>query len=244
MPLPNRAVLAYLATALYGFLAAIHVPLPQTFTQASLTTALLLVIAAVTTVVRVRRTGAPEADAKAWWQSKTIWSAVVAAAIAVLTLFDDTKSIDAGTVVAVVMTVFGLVNAWLYPTVAAPIVLPKAADTPPPVLLLVGLAGAAALLSPLAGCASGSSVKLDVDRAFVVAELGFQSVQQTALAGVRSGTITGAEKERVIGLVEQAQQAEDSAIAARRLADTAAEAAALSRLAALVADIHPTVEGN
>jgi uncharacterized membrane protein len=117
----HRAVLGYLVAALFGLFATVHVVLPTSFTQPAFLATLILVIAAVTTIVRVRRDGAPEADAKAWWQSKTIWTSVVGALFSILSLFGVSPTFDAGSVVAAVLTVFGLVNAYLYPTVAQPI---------------------------------------------------------------------------------------------------------------------------
>jgi hypothetical protein len=233
-----RAVAAYLATAIFGVLAWFHLALPASLTQPKLVAAIVLVAAAVSTVVRVKRGGPPEADAKAWWQSKTIWSAVVAAGVAVLALFDAAPSVDANSIVAIVLTVFGLLNAYLYPTVAQPIASVSVGGSPPPALLAIGLVAGALFLS-LPGCASTSAVRLDVDRAFVVAELGFQSAQETALAGVQSGAVTGDARARTIDLIEQGQRYEDDAVAARHLANYAGEAAALTKLASIVAAIHP-----
>lgn len=70
-----------------------------------------------------------------------------------------------------------------------------------------------ALAVPLAGCVTPGTVQLDAHKALVTAQISFKTVQQIALAGIRSGTITGATKERVISLIVEGQKYENAAYA-------------------------------
>jgi len=73
--------------------------------------------------------------------------------------------------------------------------------------------------APLAttGCVTptAGNVQLRADQAFLTAQIAFKSLQQIALAGVKSGAISGATKARVIALVNEGQRYENEAYATR-----------------------------
>lgn len=84
--LSSRIVVTQLVAILFAALAALKIALPATLTQSGAVAAILLTVAAVTAVLRFRQAGAP-AEAKPWWQSRTLWAQIVAAGFAVLVLF-------------------------------------------------------------------------------------------------------------------------------------------------------------
>lgn len=83
-----------------------------------------------------------------------------------------------------------------------------------------------------------SQIRLDADKALVVAQTALLSAQQTALAGIRSGAITGERKNRIIDLLADAKQYETTAYDALSTGksdggDVAALYAVLAQLSAL-----------
>ena len=102
-----------LSSAIFAALAAFHVVLPPQVDQPRIVATLMLVLAAVSAIVRFRR-GELEVGVKTWWESKTIWTAIVGAGVAVLALF-GLPALDQGSAVATVMFLVSLYNAWLHP---------------------------------------------------------------------------------------------------------------------------------
>lgn len=116
----NRGVIIHLVATLFALCAAFGVVLPSTFEQPAVVATLMLVIAAGTAIVRFGRPPFP-GDAKAWWQSKTIWTSIIAALFAFLALFGIVPELDQGSLLATIMAVVGIFNAFLHPTVTRPI---------------------------------------------------------------------------------------------------------------------------
>ena len=115
----SRNVLTQIVGIVFALLAALHVALPAPIDQASVVAAGMLIMAAVSAVTRFGRAGDPESDAKAWWQSRTIWTAIVAAGVATAVIVAAIASINLGAVdqegiVAAIMIVVGVVNVWLH----------------------------------------------------------------------------------------------------------------------------------
>jgi len=100
----------------------------------------------------------------------------------------------------------------------------------------LSLAAAWALLA-LAGCATTGTVRLDADKAFLTAQIGFESLQQAALAGIQSGAISGDAKARVIALNDKGVRLEAEGYAARQAANAAAEGDAAIGLTTIVSQI-------
>ena len=122
----SRNVLTQIVGIFFALLAAFHVALPASIDQASVVAAGMLVMAAVSAVTRFDRAGDPESDAKAWWQSRTIWTAIVAAGVATVVIVAAIAGINLGAVeqegiVAAIMIVVGVVNVWLHRRSASPI---------------------------------------------------------------------------------------------------------------------------
>lgn len=152
--IPSRAVVSYLASALFALLAALHVILPPSFTEPGLVAAVMLAFSAMAAVLRFAHPGDAGADAKEWWQSKSIWTAIVSAGFAIVTLFGAAPAIDQGDLVAFVLLASSLAQAILHPGIAKPIA--PIADAPGAMSFFVGglaLAGVLACTT-LTGCAT------------------------------------------------------------------------------------------
>lgn len=84
--LKNRAAMAQLIGLAFALLAAIGIALPARYTPESVLGTAMLVVGAVTIVLRYLHGGSPEADGKPWWQSRTIIASIVSALFGVLAL--------------------------------------------------------------------------------------------------------------------------------------------------------------
>lgn len=112
--LKNRPFIAQMIGLAFALLAAIGVALPDRFTPESVIGVAMLIVGAVTIVLRYRHGGTPEGDGKLWWQSRTIWVSVLSALFGVLALagvklpagFDQDATLN---LVMVVLTVLGAV---------------------------------------------------------------------------------------------------------------------------------------
>jgi len=82
----SKLTIAPIVGVLFAAAAFFHVGLPDTMTQPAVVAAVLLASAAITAVMRAMH-GDPLADAKNWYQSKVLWTQVVAAIFAILALF-------------------------------------------------------------------------------------------------------------------------------------------------------------
>lgn len=91
------------------------------------------------------------------------------------------------------------------------------------------LVAAAVCVMPMAGCATAT---LNADKSFVATQASFLTLQQVALAGIKSGTITGATKNRVIDLIVEGQRYENLAYQTRSLAALAGLTSVINRLTA------------
>jgi hypothetical protein len=125
--LPSRPVIAYLVAALFAVFAALHIVLPSSMTQESVVGAVMLVLAVATAIVRFGRPGQPGVDAKTWWQSKTIWLQLIAAAAGVLAIFHVVLPVDQGQLAGAILLIISLVNALLHRGVTQPIASAPAA---------------------------------------------------------------------------------------------------------------------
>lgn len=151
--LPSRAVVSYLVSALFALLAALHIVLPASFSEPSFVAAVMLGLAAVSAVVRFMRAGDAGADAKNWYQSRTIWTAIVSAVFAGAALFGAVPDIDQGNVVAFVLLAVSLVQAVLHPTVTKPIASVGGSTTGALSFMIGGTAVALACSTLITGCA-------------------------------------------------------------------------------------------
>lgn len=119
--LTNKTMLAQLIALVFAVLAAFHVVLPTSIDQPAIVGIAMLVLTAVTGVLRFGVAGSP-ADAKEWWQSKTIWTQIVAALFAVLGILGVVpKGLDQASAIAGVMIVVALVNVVLHKTTSTAI---------------------------------------------------------------------------------------------------------------------------
>lgn len=93
----------------------------------------------------------------------------------------------------------------------------------------------AAPLAATTGCTTltAGNVQLRTDQAFLTAQIAFKTMQQIALAGVKSGAISGAMKTRVIALVNEGQRYENEAYATRSAASLAGLAGTVKALSDL-----------
>lgn len=107
----SRTVLAQIAAILFALLAHLGVVLPATMNPTALVSAVLLILTAATAIARFHI--GDDGDAKAWWQSKVIWTNVVGAAVAVLALFGAGSSLDPAGLVETIMIVVAVLNVWL-----------------------------------------------------------------------------------------------------------------------------------
>ncbi len=120
--LASRTVQAQLLAVLFVFAHAAGLHLPMGVDEVAFTGTGLLVLAAVTAAMRFGHDGAGMADAKAWYLSKTIWTQIIAAAFAVLTMVGAVPvALDQASVTGAVMTVVALVNIALRRTRTVPI---------------------------------------------------------------------------------------------------------------------------
>ena len=108
----NKLFVTSLAGVIFAVCAFFHVALPAAFTQEAFIGAATLVFAAATAVLRFSH-GDPLDGVKRWYQSKTVWSAAIAALFAVLALFGIVPGIDPATIVATIMGLLGLVSSVL-----------------------------------------------------------------------------------------------------------------------------------
>jgi hypothetical protein len=86
----------------------------------------------------------------------------------------------------------------------------------------------------LSACATTNKVQLDTDKAIILGETSFIAMKQVALAGIQSGAISGATKNRVIDLVDQGQGYENAIVAGNNVAgNIAALSAVIAQLGQL-----------
>ncbi len=105
----TRTVQAQLLAMLFVCAQAAGVALPAGLNEAAFTATGLLVLAAATAAMRFGHDGV--ADAKAWYLSKTIWTQIVAAAFAVLTMIGAVPAaLDQASVTGAIITVVALTN--------------------------------------------------------------------------------------------------------------------------------------
>lgn len=112
--LKNKPFVTQMIGLVFALLAAIGVALPAGYTPESVIGTVMLVIAAITIVTRATHEGSPEADGKPWWQSRTIWTSVLAAVFGVLALvgvkvpagIDEAATLN---LIMVVLTVLGTI---------------------------------------------------------------------------------------------------------------------------------------
>jgi len=110
----NKSMVAQLVGLLFAILAAFHVVLPTAIDQPAIVGIAALLLTAVTGVLRFGVGGNP-ADAKEWWQSRTIWTQIVAALFALAGILGFVpKGLDQATAIAGVMIVVALINVVLH----------------------------------------------------------------------------------------------------------------------------------
>lgn len=104
MDLTSKPFIAQICGLAFALLAMFHIALPPTFQQPAVVGVVMLVIALATAILRFGHPGAPAADAKVWWMSKTIWTAIIAAIFGLIGLFGISPPLDQGNALAIVMT--------------------------------------------------------------------------------------------------------------------------------------------
>lgn len=90
----------------------------------------------------------------------------------------------------------------------------------------------ALLAAPLPAC-TANRVVLSVDAGYASSETAFVAMQNAAIAGIRSGAISGATKARVIDLLNQGQVINDRLYATRSAADIVLLTGIVTQLTAL-----------
>lgn len=126
--LTNRIVVVQLtALTLAAITAAGWGPPGATTDPAKITAAIMLAAGAVSAVLRFGHPGAQEADAKAWWQSRTIWTQVVAAAYALAALAGIAPASDQASAVEWAMGAASLATVLAARRISRPIGSPIAA---------------------------------------------------------------------------------------------------------------------
>ena len=98
----NKQAIIGLVGLLFAIASIFHIALPPEATHEAVTTVAMLAIAAITAIVRFGQ-GDVAADAKTWWQSRTIWTQIVAAVFALLVILRVNPVVDQQTGVAIAM---------------------------------------------------------------------------------------------------------------------------------------------
>lgn len=78
-----------------------------------------------------------------------------------------------------------------------------------------------------------STITISADKGIVVAQAGFKSMQQSVLAAIQSGLLTGSAKAKAIDLVNQGQLIENRIYTTRNAADVTLLIGIVSQLSAL-----------
>lgn len=149
----NRIAVTQLVGLLFAALAALHVIVPPTVNPTQTIAVILLASTAISAILRFSHPGDGVADAKSWWQSRTIWTQILAALFAGAALVGYVPSTDAPHALETVMTLVALVSMALGKSISQPIGGSSGVQCAP---LAVAGAVAVALAVSLAGCTTGS----------------------------------------------------------------------------------------
>lgn len=108
--LKNKPFVAQMVGLLFAIAAMLGLALPAGFDKESVLAVVMLVISAVTIVWRYSHEGAPDAGDKAWWASRTIWTAIIAALFGILGLFKIAPPLDQEGALNTVMLILSVVG--------------------------------------------------------------------------------------------------------------------------------------
>lgn len=163
----NRIAVAQLVGLLFAALAAFHFIVPVTVNPANTIAVIVLAATAVSAILRFSHPGEPGADAKVWWQSRTIWVQIIAASFAGATLIGYAPKTDEAHVLETVMTLVALVSMGLGKNIAQPISGASGMQCAP-----LAVAGAVLVALLVGGCAGTGGIPISTPAQGLYAALG------------------------------------------------------------------------
>jgi hypothetical protein len=110
----NRVAVTQLVALALAVLATIGLGVPAGLDTAQIVGLVMMGAAVVTAIVRYGHPGQPAADAKSWWESRTIWVQVVSFAFGLLaTLNLLPAGLEQGEVVTTILAIVAALSAAL-----------------------------------------------------------------------------------------------------------------------------------